>query len=67
MLWSASTCGCKEREPGEIIVRANVRGWESQELRFKRTHEGTSESVFTPDNRDPRETDVYDKGVPPVD
>ncbi|MGB1129290.1 MAG: glycoside hydrolase family 2 TIM barrel-domain containing protein, partial [Haloferula sp.] len=57
----------EERESGEIIVRANVRGWESRELRIKRTHEGQPESVFTPDNRGPGATDVYDEGVPPVD
>ncbi len=57
----------EEREPNEIIVSANVRGWEPQELRLKRTHEGKSESVFTPDDSGPRTTDVYDEGVPPVD
>ena len=44
-----------------------MRGWESRELRIKRTHEGQPESVFTPDNRGPGATDVYDEGVPPVD
>ncbi|MCH7226349.1 glycoside hydrolase family 2 TIM barrel-domain containing protein [Haloferula sp. A504] len=57
----------EEREPGEIIVTANVRGFEPRELRLKRTHEGTSESVFEPDNAGPGATDVYDEGVPPVD
>jgi beta-galactosidase len=57
----------EEREPGEIIVRASVNGFEPRELRLRRTHEGTPESVFTPDNSGPRTTDVYDEGVPPVD
>lgn len=57
----------EKRESGEIIVRASVRGWESRELRLKRTNEGVAESVFQPDSRGPRASDVYDKGVPPVD
>ena len=57
----------EKRQPGEIIVQATVRGWKPRELRLKRTHEGLTESQFKPDNRAPRATDVYDKGVPPVD
>jgi len=57
----------EERQPGEIIITAKVRGWESKELRLMRTHEGTQDSVFLPDNSSPRPTDVYDEGVPPVD
>ena len=57
----------EEREPGEIVVTARVRGWESKTLRLRRTHEGTEASVFPPDNSAPRPTDVYDEGVPPVD
>ncbi len=57
----------EEREPGEILVTASIRGFEPRELRLVRTHEGTSESVFAPDNAGPGATDVYDEGVPPVD
>jgi len=57
----------EKREQDEIIVRANVKGWESRELRLTRTHEGEAESVFPPDDSAPRATDVYDEGVPPVD
>ena len=57
----------EKRQPGEIIVQATVRGWKPRELRLKRTHEGLTESQFKPDNPAPRATDVYDKGVPPVD
>jgi beta-galactosidase len=57
----------EERELDEIVVTARVRGWEPQEIRLKRTHEGTEASVFLPDNSGPRPTDVYDEGVPPVD
>ena len=57
----------EKRQSGEIIVQAKVRGWSPRELRLKRTHEGLTESEFKPDNRAPRATDVYDKGVPPVD
>lgn len=57
----------EQREPGEIVVTASVRGWDSQVLRLKRTHEGNEASVFLPDNAGPLPTDVYDEGVPPVD
>lgn len=57
----------EKREPGEIIVRASVNGFEARELRLARTHEGSPASVFEPDNRGPGATDVYDKDVPPVD
>lgn len=57
----------EERKPGEIIIKANVRGWKPQEIRIQRTHEGFADSVFKPDNKAPRATDVYDRGVPPVD
>ncbi|MBT8045268.1 MAG: DUF4982 domain-containing protein, partial [Verrucomicrobiae bacterium] len=57
----------EEREQNEIIITAYARGWQDRQLRLKRTHEGTSDSVFTPDNAGPRATDVYDDDVPPVD
>ena len=57
----------EKRQAGEIIVQAKVRGWETRELRLQRTHEGLTESIFQPDKRAPRATDVYDQGVPPVD
>ena len=57
----------QKREVNEIVVKASVRGWQSREVRLKRTSEGLSNSVFKPDNRAPRATDVYDNGVPPVD
>ncbi|MGB0743130.1 MAG: glycoside hydrolase family 2 TIM barrel-domain containing protein [Opitutales bacterium] len=57
----------ENRQPGEIILTAKIRGLESQELRLQRTHEGTEKSVFLPDNQDALPTDVYDEGVPPVD
>lgn len=55
------------RQLNEIIIQAKVRGWETRELRLQRTHQGQPDSVFKPDNRSPRATDVYDQGVPPVD
>ena len=57
----------QKRELDEIVVRATIRGLRSQEVRLKRTHEGLLDSVFKPDQRAPRATDVYDNGVPPVD
>lgn len=57
----------KDRELGEIIVTANVRGWKPQELRLTRTSEGTPEATLAPDDSGPRATDVYDDNVPPVD
>ncbi|MFK7852025.1 MAG: glycoside hydrolase family 2 TIM barrel-domain containing protein [Akkermansiaceae bacterium] len=56
-----------KRESGEIVVTARIRGWESREIRLKRTHEGSPASVFEPDNQGPGATDVYDDDVPPVD
>jgi beta-galactosidase len=56
-----------DRKVDEIIITANIRGWESRELRLTRTHEGTPEATFAPDDSGPRATDVYDAGVPPVD
>ena len=55
------------RQLNEIIIQAKVRGWKTRELRLQRTHQGQPDSVFKPDNRSPRATDVYDQGVPPVD
>ena len=57
----------ENREPGEIVVRANVRGWEAREMRLTRTSEGGPEAAFAPDDSGPRATDVYDEDVPPVD
>jgi beta-galactosidase len=59
--------GNDKREAGEILVTARVRGFEPQELRLRRTHEGNPKSVYEPDNRGPGPSDVYDPGVPPVD
>ncbi|MFU8893284.1 MAG: glycoside hydrolase family 2 TIM barrel-domain containing protein [Luteolibacter sp.] len=57
----------EKREPGEIVVRAQVRGWESREIRLIRTSEGIPEATLAPDKGGPRATDVYDDDVPPVD
>ena len=57
----------ENRESGEIVVRANVRGWESREVRLTRTSEGIPEATLAPDESGPRATDVYDDDVPPVD
>jgi hypothetical protein len=57
----------EKREINEIIVRAEAKGWEPQEIRLKRTREGLPESVFAPDNSGPRAADVYGDDVPPVD
>jgi beta-galactosidase len=57
----------EDRKPGEIVVTASIRGWESKELRLTRTHEGNPEAAFGPEEPGVRPTDVYDEGVPPVD
>ena len=45
----------EKREPGEIIVRASVNGFELREVRLKRTHEGSPASVFEPSTTPPPE------------
>ena len=57
----------ESRESGEIVVRANVRGWESREVSLTRTSEGIPEATLAPEGSTPRATDVYDDDVPPVD
>lgn len=57
----------EDRKRGEIIVTAEIRGWESKELRLTRIHEGNPEAAFGPGEAGVRPTDVYDEGVPPVD
>jgi len=57
----------EDRKPGEIVVTASIRGWESKELRLNRTHQGNPEAAFGPEEAGARPTDVYDEGVPPVD
>ncbi len=57
----------EKREMNEIVVTANVRGWESRETRLKRTSEGTPEATLAPEDSTPQITDVYDEDVPPVD
>ena len=57
----------QKRAPNEIIVEAKVRGWAPRQVRLQRLNEGRTDSVFKAEKRGPRSTDVYDKGVPPVD
>lgn len=57
----------EKRALNEIVITASVRGWPAQEIRLKRTSEGTPEATLAPDDSAPRISDVYGEDVPPVD